>query len=337
MKESKREIGYDVVRVIAMLFVIALHTNPKPYQNGSFGQELFLSVFYACNGLFFMLSGRFALSVKLDGAKAILGFYKQKFFSLIIPLLFFGTLFYLSDLLQNGASLSFGAFLEGLLRGFLKDFNESYLWFMFALIGMTLAAPFLGRMVQHMRDSELHLLAAIGLIWEIFSVWIGKNAGLGFAYNSWFLLGFTYYYFLGYYVYRTLEHASYKKIVMAAGLIAFILNAVWTWKMPLHSYNAHDLSPLYTVYVVGLYLLLCSIRQGSGFAKFLSWIAAQSYFVYLLHYILLKLWINQLDLFSNATANYLVHYLICAVSSILLAFLLNLAYKPVLRQVKQKS
>ncbi len=337
MKETKRAVGYDIVRVVAMLFVIALHTNPKPYQNGSFGQELFLSVFYACNGLFFMLSGRFALAEKLDGVREILKYYKNKLFTLFIPLLIFGGLSFWVDFYKSEKAYTAGTFFLGLLKGVLGDWNDGYLWFMFALVGLTLGAPFLGKMVRHMSNNELHLLAAVGLLWEIFSVYIGKNAGLGFGYNSWFLLGFSYYYYLGYYAHRTWENASSKKFLIIAGFVAFAVNAIWTFKMPYYSYNAHDLAPLYTLYVVGLYLLLGSIklRPEGRFAKFIFWVAQQSYFVYLLHRILLKLWINGWKLFPSKAANYIVHYLICVICSVLVAFLLNLAYKPLLKRIKK--
>ena len=334
MTDKKRELGYDFVRVIAMLFVIALHTNPKPYANGSIWQELFLSVFFACNGLFFMLSGRFALSKKLSGVKEILNFYKRKLFSLFIPLVFFGFLYCLVGLYKSGEPFAAGVFFGSALKGLLSDYSDSYLWFMFVLVGLTLSAPFLGRLFQHMTDNELHLLAAIGLIWEILSVYLGKNTGLGFGYSNWFLNGWPFYYFLGYYAYRVLEKSSKKKLLILIGMIAFVVNALWTWKMPLYSYNAHDLAPLYTVFVVGFYLLLGSAKiNGEGaFGKIVRWIAAQSYFVYLLHRILLKLWINDLSVFAGKLPNYLIHYLICVICSLVIAFLLNLAYRPVLKK-----
>ena len=336
MNERKREIGYDVVRCIAMLFVIALHTNPKPYANGSLWQELFLSVFFACNGLFFMISGRFALSKKLEGVREILSFYKRRLFTILIPLIFFGFLYCLVVLCKSDAPFTVGMYFKSALKGVLNDLKDTHLWFMFALVGMTLSAPFLGRMVQKMSNPELHLLAAIGLIWEILTVYLGKNLGLGFGYNSWMLNGYPYYYFLGYYVHRVFEEASYKKILMLAGAAAFIINALWTWKMPLYSYNAHDLSPLYTIYVVGLYLFLSSakINAQSPFGRVITWVATQSYFVYLLHRILLLLWINDMALFAGKLPNYLIHYVICVVSSLLAAYIFNLIYKPVLKKTR---
>lgn len=336
IKEQKREIGYDVVRCLAMLFVIALHTNPKPYQNGSIWQELFLSVFFTCNGLFFMMSGRFALSEKLEGVREILGFYKRKLFTILIPLIFFGLLYCLTNLYKADAPFTVGMFFETAVKGVLNDLKDTHLWFMFALVGLTLSAPFLGKMVQRMTNAELHLLAIIGLIWEILSVYIGKNAGLGFGYNSWLLNGWPFYYFLGYYVYRVFEKSPRKRILMLAGLAAFVINAVWTWKMPLYSYNAHDLSPLYTVFVVGLYLFLSSAKLNAQSApgRIVTWVAAQSYFVYLLHRILLLLWINDTNWFAGKLPNYLIHFVICVICSVLAAYLFNLVYRPVIKKVK---
>ena len=336
MKEKRREISYDVIRCVAMLFVIAVHANPKPYQSGSLWQELFLAVFFSCNGLFFMLSGRFALAKKLDGVRGILTFYRRKLFSVFIPLVFFGAIYCLVDLYQDGVPFTFGMFLETAAKGLTGDLRDTYLWFMFVLIGLTLVAPFLGKMVQRMTDSELHLLAAIGLIWEILSIYIGKNAGLGFGYSGWLFEGWPYYYFLGYYVFRVFEKkAKAKKILIIVGAAAFILNSLWSWLMPEYSYNAHDLAPLYTVFIVGLYLLLGSAKPDpeSGFGRLIAWVAAQSYFVYLIHRILAKLWIDRLNWFPGKVADYLVHLILCLILSLAAAFLLNLIYRPVKKKL----
>ena len=126
MKEKRREISYDVIRCVAMLFVIAVHANPKPYQSGSLWQELFLAVFFSCNGLFFMLSGRFALAKKLDGVRGILTFYRRKLFSVFIPLVFFGAIYCLVDLYQDGVPFTFGMFLETAAKGLTGDLRDTY-------------------------------------------------------------------------------------------------------------------------------------------------------------------------------------------------------------------
>ncbi|MBR3244558.1 MAG: acyltransferase [Parasporobacterium sp.] len=320
---------------MAMLFVIALHVNPKPYENGTLWQELFLSVFFSCNGLFFMMSGRFALAKEMSGVREILGFYKRKLFTIFIPFLFFAFLYCLLDLCQSEEPLTAGLYFQTAFRGVLGDLSDTYFWFLFALIGMVLSAPFLGRMVQKMKDPELHLLAAIGLIWEILTVYIGKNAGLGFGYNSWLLNGWPYYYFLGYYVWRVFEKSPNKKGLMLAGAAAFLINGLWTWQMPAYSYNAHDLSPLYTIFVAALYLFLGSLKPKGVCARIVTWIAAVSYYVYLVHRILLKLWINGFHVFSGKLAEYLFHLILCVILSLLAAFLFHLAYRPLLKKIRR--
>ena len=56
-----RDVRYDVIRVVAMMFVIAVHVNPKPFNSFPWFKDVFDYIVYTCNGMFFMLSGLFAM------------------------------------------------------------------------------------------------------------------------------------------------------------------------------------------------------------------------------------------------------------------------------------
>lgn len=56
---------YDFIRAVSMLFVIAVHAlRIIDFHNGIslFYFHVMQAVFFTCNGMFFMMSGKFALS-----------------------------------------------------------------------------------------------------------------------------------------------------------------------------------------------------------------------------------------------------------------------------------
>ena len=82
---KKRLIQYDVIRVMAMLFVICVHVKLKPFASHRYISSGLYAVFFTCNGLFFMLSGKFNLSKKFDDVSKMKQFYIKNFKKIVIP------------------------------------------------------------------------------------------------------------------------------------------------------------------------------------------------------------------------------------------------------------
>ncbi|WP_276627783.1 hypothetical protein, partial [Sharpea azabuensis] len=58
---SKRLIQFDILRVMAMIFVIAIHVSVRPFVTNPYMKNMWYVLFLVCNGLFYMLSGKFNL------------------------------------------------------------------------------------------------------------------------------------------------------------------------------------------------------------------------------------------------------------------------------------
>lgn len=88
MVKRERVFSYDFIRAVAMIFVISVHSLVVidfTDQLSFFYFNVMQAVFFTCNGMFFMMSGKFALSKgKVDCA-----YYFSKFESIIIPMLIF--------------------------------------------------------------------------------------------------------------------------------------------------------------------------------------------------------------------------------------------------------
>jgi len=66
--EMKRNINCDLMRVVSMLFVIAIHVE-RSFIKVSFLETVLSTILYTCNGMFFMLSGRFTLKKEFSCAE----------------------------------------------------------------------------------------------------------------------------------------------------------------------------------------------------------------------------------------------------------------------------
>ena len=62
MQKINRDVNYDLMRVICMLFVIAVHVMPTPFSEETFWGSVCLILLLSSNHIFFLLSGRFNLN-----------------------------------------------------------------------------------------------------------------------------------------------------------------------------------------------------------------------------------------------------------------------------------
>ena len=87
-RTQSRLLEYDFVRVTAMVFVIAVHALVVIDFAGPFSLLYFnvmQAVFFSCNGIFFMISGRFALTSQQPYTQ----YYYKKLITIGLPILFF--------------------------------------------------------------------------------------------------------------------------------------------------------------------------------------------------------------------------------------------------------
>ena len=68
LQKSKRDAQYELIRVIANMLVLLVHIDltyvysDSFFGTGSLVREIISAIFFSCNGLFFILSGKFAFN-----------------------------------------------------------------------------------------------------------------------------------------------------------------------------------------------------------------------------------------------------------------------------------
>lgn len=157
---SHFQIGYGIVRILACIMVISHHIIGALYadQTNLCYQKILLvldNLFMVNNGLFFMMSGKFALEREVKSLKE---YYVKRFTKIVLPFLLVA---FIQFVIQNTNELTMNSisnFFSKILHG------EIYDWFVYAVIGFYLIAPFFGKMLQQLDQMERIILFILLLV-----------------------------------------------------------------------------------------------------------------------------------------------------------------------------
>lgn len=284
MMEKNILVNYNLLRILAIFFVIATHmlsgvwiadaqTEPAAWHI----REIIRTVTLTSNGLFFMLSGRFILE-KFDGN--IPGFYWKRLVKIGLPSLFAAFLYYVQN---HGLAVSL-PYLKDFVKSFLQTRIVGYLWFVLALAGFYLAVPFLWRMFQNMTKRELWWLLAVSLIYfavqNLYQIFHMEQMLTSYPFYSWII-----YCILGYLLDR-LELSRFQiRGFLVLGLMGLFTTSVeeifFTGRNP----ALFNYAPSMIFMCMAIYLL--ATRYGTVLTKRLekpvNFISRYTFFIYLFH------------------------------------------------------
>ena len=172
LKAKKERIPqYDLIRAVAMFLVVYVHSsfmfNFAPASDSKqAGLYWFTSILaLVCNGLFFMVSGKFNLAqaTKLETG-GYRTFYTKKVIDLLVPVVFYAIAFWVLRFVgiklfgawDDGTSfLDYGAFFKTTYHLLISSW-----WFVPTLFSLMIFTPFLGRMLSSLNRKEAYVLLA---------------------------------------------------------------------------------------------------------------------------------------------------------------------------------
>lgn len=332
-----RDVRYDVIRVTAMLFVIAVHVNPKPFNSFPWFKDVFDDIIYTCNGMFFMLSGLFAMRKEYTAKEDYSRYYKKKIVSIFVPYVIMTVLLYGYDFYHSGRDFELRLFVEETINQFTSLNSQQHLWFMYSLIGLLLSAPFFSKMLHAMSDWELKLLFMICIGWNAVSIYLINDLGWNFSYGKWLLSSWTMYFFLGYFHDRVVSREN-KKLWYLLGIAGFLITVLWKYIIPFENHNARDFAPAYTFFVLGMYtFLLYEVKIGQKWLEnLILFLARYSFTVYLVHYLVLEIIGQRFYTDASAKTGFLMTYGMCLVCSMLFAVIFDQILRKVIQRPLEK-
>ena len=296
-KEERRIAGYDKVRFTAILFVVLYHLlGHLNAEQSSAEWWIFTTLsllFSSGNGLFFMLSGRFALrpSARKDPA----AFYRRRAVSIWIPFLMCAVF---SWWMEN--RILFTAEDASFLEALICRMPSTQYWFVFTLTGLLAMTPFLTILLDHLTAKMFRLLVLVILIFQNLFV-LAKDLGLYPGYEF-FFSGWVLFFLLGAKIDGFRENE--KRLLCLLCLPALLLSLLQIRFLPQAHEGLADLALNYTLLCTGLFLLLQRLPVPGFLTPVTDLISRNSYYIYLLHNLIVAFFFSdRLPVYSALTAS----------------------------------
>ncbi len=303
MDSTKRFVWVDLIRVSAIYLVVVIHTagviigkNMSLYAPiGWWPANLWNSFARASVPLFFMVSGTLLLGQKTE--ESIFDFFKKRLSRIGIPFLFWSLFFTFYKSARHPDQLKLQNFLS-----ILVDPAYYHLWFLYSILGLYLAVPFLRAWA--VRASKKEILTVIGVWFVLFSMTMAATHEFGFRINAnftVFLPIYFGYFFLGYLL---KDYLPPRRVILISAFIVLlgsIYVAFSSYYMALNNQGVYSnypgdyLHPVVVAASIALFIILRSIgeidfwQRSERFCNNLKIIGDASFGIYLIHVCLLEL------------------------------------------------
>lgn len=236
----KRDISMDALRIVAAVAVILLHASAGYFNCPvSSAQWMVANVYNSatrwCVPVFVMISGAFLLQKEIPVKLLYTKYIKH----LVVLLLSWNAIYNIPRLREFPSSLS------DVVACFLSP-GKIHLWFLYMLIGVYVAIPFLKKIVD---GGLTKYLLCLWLVFGIALTGVDRGALFGerFFFLDYYVMRFSFsmnfvgYFVLGYYLYR--EAALSKKmrqLIYALGIIGYMGMVVGTYFLSLQRGGLHE-------------------------------------------------------------------------------------------------
>ncbi len=297
----------DILRVIATLFVVAIHTvsyAASLTERASASYQvltLFVFTFVSCNLLFVMISGALLLPVQHESAGA---FYRKRLLKVAVPLVVYYILYVCA---KNGviATLS-PAKLPGLFVRMLSGapVEAPHFWLIYVILFLYLITPLLRWFLGHIPDAVCRgliiaifvtnavscYLPLLGIALPLMDRVVGTYAGV---------------YVLGYYLSKE-NIRRQNAFFLAAGVLSYLFTACLIFGTSNYENYIYGNAPTMMFYAAGLFVLVKDLAQrnprslpADGTFRAPGWlfvrlVSRYSYSVLLIHWGVLHVLVKQI-------------------------------------------
>ncbi len=225
MSKAKRNIGYDLIRIIAIFMVVAIHSHVAPVAINHGSVEWFVvllmqTICLISVPLFFMVSGALLLSEEKETSVSEL--YKSRLPKQAVPFIVWSIIYVVARILMGKISLSLSAFTSLLHEPAYYQF-----WFMYTLLAIYLLLPIIQTLIKHCDKKKFEYIL---VLWAVFciAVPIVSRYVPGFKISEHVGLvlceGYIGYFLLGHYL------RKYKsEIKPKTGAVCWLIGAIGTF------------------------------------------------------------------------------------------------------------
>ena len=284
MEKETRQTKYDMIRATAMIFVVLMHlcahVSAEPFGAKWWLKSAVMLFVSTCNGLFFLLSGKFNLVSK--NSDDPIRFYRRRAVSVILPFIVCSLICYLAEKSLIGAD-------ENYITSLISVFPTTHYWFVYELIGLIFWTPFFAVIMENIDLNRKLIMTAVVLVFQ-FSFVLLKDCGTypGYEFP---LMGWPLFYLVGSFADEIPD--KWKKRLTVIGIACFFISLLQMRLLPDASQGLQDLSPKYFFTVLAVYYGLQRLTLPTILEKAALWLAKYSYYVYLFHNTLIMLFFSE--------------------------------------------
>lgn len=307
-KLNNRFFYFDLLRALAIFAVIILHNSADPAsQYGKISNSDWLpAAFYNgltrfCVPMFVLLSG--ALLLSPDRYVSIKELFSKRLPRLVIPLVVWSIIY---ELFQFYTDKGYGSFnLITALKTFYQGPLVFHFWFLYMMIGIYLIYPILNAFIRGATKSQVQYFIAVWFVVNCICGAIGLISGLNPGIELYSFTGYAGYFVLGYYLNSqsfTKRQLKFIYIACAAAFITSIAGVILLETAPGKGFNdviESDFTPDIPFALAGLFLLVKNhvfTLQQTWFKSFVTQISKESYGIYILHVLFVRLLFDKLYL-----------------------------------------
>lgn len=334
MIKGERIIGYDIMRIIAAIMVVCIHSNVYFLHNASnechwFAVMIMTALCVVSVPLFFMVSG--AGNLVKDSLTSFTELFKVKIPKVFIPFAVW-SLIYVCLRIATGKT-------EASVFPFISLFWEPayyQFWFMYSLLGMYLCLPIFQYIVVKSSKSLLQYVLVFWIVSSlILPVMVRYIPGFKLSehFNLIFLEGYWGYFVLGGYLRKYPPVNGLRKglWLIVIGMVITLSSAIIEYYFtPDNRYYGYVycayLLPGAAMMTTGAFLVLQGIKIKDNYRNIIIYLSGLTMGIFYIHLIV----INSFEIiFRNQTPTF-----INAVVKLLIVVIVSFAICAVLRQIK---
>ncbi|MCO5947493.1 acyltransferase [Mucilaginibacter flavidus] len=320
-KPKNRFYYIDFLRALAIFAVIILHNSADAAgQYGKIPETDWLSAaFYngltrCCVPMFVLLSG--ALLLKPDRDVTIKELFRKRLPKLVIPLVVWSIIY---EAFQFYTDKGYGTFnLLSALKTFYQGPLVFHFWFLYMMIGIYLVYPIINTFIRAATKSQVQYFIAVWFITNCVCGIIGIATGLSIAVELNFFTGYIGYFVLGYYINNYIFTAPQLKLIYAGCAFAFVVSIsgiilLQTFRdKGFNEIIESDFTPDIPFALAGVFLLIKNRTfnlNPTWWQKLVTEISAESYGIYIVHVLFLRLLFDKIYLnlaFKNQSLLWIV-------------------------------
>ena len=224
MSETKRQTELDILRLLAILAVIAMHAGGNTYLRGNFEprqHSMFVAAIVWCVPVFFLISGRFFLDPQRN--VTIERIWKKYICRIVVVFVVWSSVYSLYYVVSGAYN---GLNIWGILTQWIE--GPYHFWYLYAIIGLYALTPILRKITENGK-TMLYFLALFAVANSIgeYLVYLPKIGGIisGVYDKLWLssIAGYIGYYVLGYCVFHCRDAISRRRemAIYVVGVISF--------------------------------------------------------------------------------------------------------------------